>query len=207
MIDATFQGVLDATQASCEDKVYVIGPAKAETVDKDKYVDSDEDQTKEKPKTASNTYVLWVPAAYTTELARVEEEAAGNNVAAFEALMKALKTQKTEYSGKFATALAVTTVASRDVGWMDEDTDKGNQVVKNLGNFWRTTLLKKSDKQLGLGSSPDDEESREALYALLGKCQSDLDTEGDGSTFNWQPAKERKPRKGSGRTNSEKSDS
>ena len=83
-------------------------------------------------------------------------------------------------------------------------------VIKNLCNFWRTVLLKKKDSQLGLGSDADNEEaSREALYAVLEQCQTDLDFDdgSDGGMFNsWRPTKERKKRTQSGRTNSEKSD-
>lgn len=92
---------------------------------------------------------------------------------------------------KFCAALALTVVGSDDDFWINDNEclDHCDVTIEDLAAYWRTTLLEKDGKILGLGlldeqnaSGTEMSESRNALYRylkILGEQyeKANLDTE------------------------------
>lgn len=144
--------------------------------------------------------VLWVSSKYGTEYKRIEEECGGR----FEDFKKELdgnKKAKAEHSVKLLQTLALTQQLVKDSEWT-EDIPKACALVKQLAQYWRGTILKKTDDKLGLGEKPEEAEqeaSRVALYRLLEHCKVELDLEDDPTLFNYEPNKKKGSRTKSGR--------
>lgn len=98
----------------------------------------------------------------------------------------------------FSATLALTKAAILDTSWMcDNDyPERVVELVGDLANYWRTCLLKKDDKMLGIGinrnqngASTQASEARKALYLYLrwfeliftnADCDANI-------KFNWKP--------------------
>jgi len=227
--------LISLQKASGDTKIFIIVPKHdSETSDSEAH-DSDEDDVNqgsaERALMSSETqHTLWLPAAYTAVDERVrshccegEGESKGiqrrlqkgntdtGNLklailgAEFEAL-KTLKGPQTEL--KFCTALALTRAMAWDSTWMHDNESPEDTVamVNKLGEYWRNSLLKKSDAELGLGlggagasEAHSGPASRLALFRLFETIapRLKLDLEGDyGDSslkchFNWVARKRR----------------
>ena len=110
-----------------------------------------------------------------------------------------VKHKKSDWPSKFVTTLALTMVATNDVNWMLDN--KAPEETKNqigrLSKYWRKTLLKKTDADLGLGlpnetadeSSIGMSDSRKALYRLLEMRALRIKYISESKlTLNWKPS-------------------
>ena len=114
------------------------------------------------------------------------------------------------WKGRFTQALRLTISVLRDArakGWLENNTFPHNaeRLVKDLGTYWRLTLLKQSDEELGInppssfvydGSEGNEDStmspSREALYVML----EDLAKQYENCfklNFDWRPKKRKAP--------------
>jgi len=130
----------------------------------------------------------------------------------FDSECKFVKKQRSS-SAKFASALALTLVASSFLFQIVDNEDPGSlsKMIKWLADYWRSRLLKKTDTELGLGldgaarsgagATPsitnkenlDDggmSEQRRILYNLLADITKSF--EGHGYKFYWKPSRSRK---------------
>lgn len=91
----------------------------------------------------------------------------------FQAELKYAKSMKLSLKEQFCATLALTLAAGSDTFWMN-DTELSDDLAKSikaLGTVWRTSLLTKTDEELGIvapAANPGTTSSRDGLYEILG---------------------------------------
>jgi len=185
--------------------------------------DEDEDEEEEEIMMSLDThYVLWLPAFWEEELSRMRGHFNGDqesntikqrlqkgNTDTGNLTMNILSSEYEHIKSyrsipkKFVGALALVYAATEDPHWMmdNEFPEEISKIWKTISSYFRNTLLKKTDQELGLGlpnDSVDSEgfsDSRKALYILLAfraAAFNDIEDYGGKVEFKWKPNKSRK---------------
>ena len=105
---------------------------------------------------------------------------------------------KAKWREAFCATLALTKAAMFDTSWMydNEHPDRVVELIQDLATYWRTCLLKKNNKTLGIGikenendSDKEPSESRKALYLYLRWFEVNFVSAGCSANikFNWKP--------------------
>ncbi|CAE7032316.1 unnamed protein product [Symbiodinium natans] len=180
--------------------------------------DEEEEESKEEL-SAENTDVLWLPAEFSATRQRMRKHCwygfgetssirsrvrkgstdSGNlKVAIFDAEFEAAKELrgKAVLPSKLCSLLALTMTMDDDTYWMhdNECPEAVAQLMHKISAYWRTTLLSKSDSELGIGAS-----DREVWGKLLRRCQVNFESSCEFAKirFNCVPGPPRKKRAGS----------
>lgn len=177
--------------------------------------------------TADTASVLWLPLWFEEERDRIIGAFAGRHesrsiqrrlgkgntdsgnlmVGIFESQYDHIKTYRT-WQEKFCAALALTLEITDSLYWMDDNEYQSELVdlVRKFGQWWRTSLLKRTDQELGIddgnvsvtGKEGEMSASRTVLYSIMEFCSKRLDclSHREGKIeLKWKPPPSRQRKK------------